>query len=1578
MANTSEWKVSFDSLTRDYIAPSESSDIQNDVKFLKGYNFTVPSTPSDQWKFKIELGFDFITSGSLGLIIVPNDGQAPRLCSQEEGCVMGVDDRINFNVIKTVLTQGSYTLWIYDTIGEHNSSLASCLPFSIKVDISKLVPQESFLTCPHSKLPNNLNSPGFMDTSSSGKYYFFNQPVLVSPRIDRVSFQVANTSYFRLWLNEHRLDLDAYLLDSQSNILAASYSFFQEENIAYVLQPGSYQISIVVFGAFRPTFCETYDLLFSIATVQDTVDVCHDGNGQIINNPITFPDFTQELSALQYYRFYGQNQIFSFPYEAPFIGSRVIATKNFTVTQAFNMKVSMDYNFIHGDLEFTLTNLDAASFVPLRADHHQNSMLLSKVIGAGNYSLSISTGDLQRSYNSDMISQFPPCYRYKFDIEFDPNLSLSQNSDTNCWNYLWLPDSLNTPGYLEQSSILHISEDFYIPKGSVVTREIVFTVETASFFRIYVDPNVVDVDIYLIESGVIVARAIQYNKEESIVLFLDPKEEYIIKFMFFRHEITTACETFRLELAIEPTSALESTCQGTKLPETNLIPSDPTLYPFVSEDLYYFTQSNQSFSVDLPFTIRAQNANVSDVAVIRVLSRFNFLWGHFSLYILSQDNNNQTIATGIADEASSNDLLPFNLPSGNYILRLSQPATSLQELERCVIFTLQIMIDSIAPNSIGDFGCAPSPIQATLNSAAGLNNISGQSFHVAKNSLAEIYVTYDYMDFTLTERSVLRAYVSFHPQIDIDLILTRGNHTFISEVIASSLGYEEENILKDLDAGSYSLFYRFLAFPFQSLPSMNDCPTFPTQVSIVPYAFLSTIPSISSSCSEILPPSTLVANQLETVDFQRDPSQNFQHDITFQVPSGGKVHFYAHLSFDFLSANIEMTLSDGENKIYSLIGTNRAFIDTLLNPNTWTLTLRAGSSSISNINCAKATFTYLFNTSIDPSDCEIYNKLPNSFFSQDSAEFGGPQAADGTVNIVGNYFNIPQQNVNQYISFFVTQASVLRIFTDAGQNVDLDIYVYNSTTQFTYANVVAYSIGIGPTESKQIILRPLSNGDNYTLSIHSFFVHPEVGPCNYFKFEFALEPLTKLYDQISCPITFPDPEVPPEIINFYPQSTVILNNAQYLFSHQRIHQYIQTHPGSSNEFIYTIQFVVHAPSVVSGMLSFNFLHADFNIRIMDSSYRLLTTGTLFDINERGSLFNFGSQFNTNFEPGVYYLQITEQILPEIVTTQIVDFCFPFQFYLFFMSDNANPTITTIFPSSSSEIDPVYDFVIQIGFSVPIVHPNSSEWRTFFDNETPIYLIDQQDSSTKILPFNAELRADMQTIHLTFSQGSLKFSKNYTLVIDASKFHAANNSAFTFTNATQYVYRTRDCLCNGHGSCDAQGSCQCQFPYAGPSCTACENGYHSAGTSCVQNIACQSDSCSGHGSCDDSEGYPVCTCYQGYATFSEYHCGICSTGYSGYPNCTANVNPIPAHCNAQLLPNSFDGPGYLADDGRLHIADEFFVDYKHFNHFISFSLDRDSVIRAYIEPHLVDIDLWLYQYREDGSISKVNHSNFSST
>jgi len=85
-------------------------------------------------------------------------------------------------------------------------------------------------------------------------------------------------------------------------------------------------------------------------------------------------------------------------------------------------------------------------------------------------------------------------------------------------------------------------------------------------------------------------------------------------------------------------------------------------------------------------------------------------------------------------------------------------------------------------------------------------------------------------------------------------------------------------------------------------------------------------------------------------------------------------------------------------------------------------------------------------------------------------------------------------------------------------------------------------------------------------------------------------------------------------------------------------------------------------------------------------------------------------------------------------------------------------------------------------------------------------------------------------------------------------------------------------CSGHGDCSDTGGvveCTCREGYSGDTCSACDTGFQDNDGDGTCLPACDAETCSGHGKCDDGSGNTVCSCDQGY---TGEDCSLCDTSY----------------------------------------------------------------------------------------------------
>lgn len=1458
-----------------------------------------------------------------------------------------------------MLTPGDYVLWIYENTDEKNSSILPCSPFTFSLTISNDGVKEDYLTCQAPDLPRVL-SPSMLDEPDGFLHYSDRVRIDLERGSHLTTFSVTVSSFFKVFTEAHRIDIDLKLVNADTGqIIDYVYKFAgNEEVIAVLLPPANYNLTFIYFGTYVPRFCETFyvEIALSPQTLYPpTWSFCQNGN-TTLNRPPDLSSMQTDLNNGNIYDLKLLDGPYYFNYNGVY-SQQSFLTQNFTITAECAIFIDLGDSFLLGDIHLALysfNNDSSVTYIQARSESNRNYIRTS--LFPGTYQLVLSTGPSSKS----TLPGFPPCAEYTLVISIQP-LSLAPQ----CWQYDSVPETFNTISYLGLEGVMHVAKaygsPFFLPGENKHSQEIFFTVNNQSFFRIWTEPHVIDVDFILTENGRQVAAALRLNVEEELMYVLLPGRQYVLTINYWHweradpHYNDPQCFEVDLEYAISPVSPNGLLCPPNLPPSNYILPPNGTISQWFAHDEFYFTQTSTSQRINLSFSSTV-------FTLFRATIHYDFVWTDVSLILLI--NNGTSIYAD--NRYGSKDISTLVLPPGYYTLQIYEPAAmTLGQYRRCTRFQLTIgwrQTDSTSgPSSL--LGCKDAYLPPNFSILPYLGFTQGQ-VHFQQDVLIDVVRRRDWIEFNLTKPSLFSINVPVHTVVDIDLVLSTGTITNPGTSLDQRLGYNEEVIYYDLNPGQYVLIVRYYGFSGSPLPSASDCVYFPTEISIMPNDVLESVPAITQSCNNsALPPSTLVLNVPFENRFSRSLDQSFQLKYSFTTLTASLFDF--NLRYEFLSGLLSVRL-DGlvdeglsrpvPRRILSQSGYNHLFIHEILPKGQYNLTIydpRSFAHREPNLHCAQYVLSYLINTTGVPDNFCQTNSLPTDLFSSNggSDAFGGPQNIDGSVRIYGENFLLSTPNGfrENFILFQITQPSFMRIFTHSNPPNDIDFYIYQNASRNTAP--IYYSLGVDSVETKLWHFVPQTAP--YLLDIYYFYINPN-DPCPTYTLQIAIRTETQVANELLCPQILPSPEVPSAVYDV--TGIVWEHNDNYYFTNERIQ-------GNTfrNIFTYRILLNVLSNATLYTSVGFDFLANDFRLYLRTASdSSILASGYPSVPSNADSYINFYNGLFYSLTPGQYYLDIQEDLSSKDIP--FTSYCHRFGFFLMVLptSNNTAGVINFVSPPSGDDLDPEQDLTISISFSQYVAIPSPSEpsLPQWIASNQAIYLDNPVDPALKIYPVNAIFNSDHDFLSVVFSKDNLDLGQSYTLQIQANAFQTRSGHPFFLLGSPSFVYNMHNCACNGHGTC-VNGSCVCDVGYAGEDCASCARGYHGAGILCLPNINCAATTCNGNGDCDDSSGTPQCHCYSGFTSTDNGFCSACAIGYRGYPNCTVNSDVQGDLCNAPILPTTFDSIGYLGFNQQFHIQADYYIDIDHFTHEITFTLTQDSVFRLYAEPHWVDVDAWLY-------------------
>lgn len=1564
-------------------AQSNASSNIDEIRWISQWPFFLQDMKQSgsYWRMEVSIGYDFLTGGSLGLMISQSPDEDIS-CVLAGNCTVAVHRKINENVARVVLEPGDYLLWLFEFVGEKDASLSSCTPFTLKLSVKLESSPENFVNCEAPALPDNL-IPGLYP-NPEGYLYYREHPLLqLSEGEHDMPFSLRQNSFFRCYVSPHRVDIDLKITNLETlQIVDYAFSWGGDELLVSYLPPGDYNFTVIYFGRYEPRFCETFEIEIAIAPVNNftsNFSYCYDSNNNVLN---TFPDLSNLQRSLD-----DPGHNFTFPlstYYYSFNSSyreRTIQLTNFSLSVPSVIHLQLGDNFLMSDMEIYLYTYVGNETGTFHGYHLRNFEVLNTQLESGSYGLGIATGPSHKN----LLPNYPPCGVYTLEFYIVPLV----NADP-CWEHFRAPRTLNSPPYLGNSGVMHINQHWLVPfrRGQWTTSETIsINVPVTSIFRVWTEPHVVDIDFYLYISGnpTPIDSTILFNQEEELIDILYANQTYNLQIVYYHwashngHSNDPNCFTYNIELAISPLPAVVITdpCDP-YLPNVTTIPNyDPQNYqPFYIKDTFNYMQTADGLSVQLPFSV------TTDLIYFRAAVTYDFVWSDISLRLWV---NNET-AVYSKNEYNKHDFETMLLGPGNYSLEIYEPAImEIPHYRQCVEFTLEIGYESSSnpsddPTTI--LGCHHDMFPPSLSSIPFISPLSGNRTYISRKFLVNVDDRQDGFEFNLTTRSILTMFVPMLTSVDVDIYLYNGTFANPGSVLESKNGFAEEALYDVLAPGPYFIRTRYYGFRGSSLPPASQCLSFPAEISIAPVTYLESIPSLAQSCSTTYPPTILQpdsssgAELLQNITLTGLSSSNkLSTRVQFTI-NADAAYLYFELGSYFASRGLSLDMSGSvdeglptlvQKTYYPILGYNTQVFNKLLLRGNYTITIHDPNpvnSMEQHLSCSPYAIAYEFNTTSVPSDyCDETEVLPTDLFSDagGSQPYGGPQATDGSIRLYGEHFLLDIANRrDNFILFDAPVDCFMRVYARSDPSTDLDFFIYNNASR-PAGSMIFYSLSTNVYESA--LVRLPNQTDPYLLDVYIFRMSQH-NTCPTFYFETAIKPVEVVEDELACPVTLPDPEVPETSYDF--SGGYAWEWGDFIFTNTRIQ-------GNTVGGIFTYRITltnVLRNATLFVFLGYDFLANDFQLTLTNADTdEVVALGEPVGSDDRDMLYNF---YNTLFAdmtvPGTYYLDISEDLSNKNLGMN--QYCHKFTFFMSGFMDTL-PYIQYVEPAHGSNLNPHEPLVVTIYFSEPVQSFNTTfSLATYLQNQNIVYLYPVSSPATHLFPSAAHFDVSYMTLEVTFP-ANFQQGLSYILYIDTTKFQS--QTGVTFDNSSSvWTYSMTDCSCSGHGHCDNTYQCVCNLGYTGYQCSICDDGYHAAGGDCVRNDRCTPYTCNLHGVCNDSIGTLQCFCDTGYATSGNDFCIVCAPGYTGYPNCTSigEAQERPNRCTAPLIPSSLDTEAYLGYNHAMHIQGNYYIDTDNLKHETTFTLYDNSLLRLYVEPHWIDVDLWLYSLKDDGTIDRL--------
>ncbi|EGC36415.1 hypothetical protein DICPUDRAFT_54646 [Dictyostelium purpureum] len=937
-------------------------------------------------------------------------------------------------------------------------------------------------SCPYQALPttlDDLNFLGFNGDFHIHETYYYD----FSSFQKSISFTLKEESAFRVYVAPHIVDIDLWLYQGSGTSINHTSDATQgsDESLYAKLGPGSYTLKFLFFGQNKgkKLDCPTIELEIAISPIS-VIESRLDQYKNVCPPQQILPNLPNNLEITKV-PFVFDSDID----QTQIINLRDVEKDTLTIVTQYNIILPSTQDKYSIDVTLGFDFLTGGSINVLLQE--QSVSQPDKTFGCiktNNCTIGVHTG---KGHSNIRATLYPGTYTlyiidqtYEKDYRIAPDctqFSLYVNVDAaqkvedflNCQEYE-LPKSFNEPGYLNDGGYLYFDEDILLDL-SVNHEQIPFNITEQSFFRAYIPDYRIDIDVRLTQikddgKKVTIASSFKFGGEEEITANIGGGS-YVLEFYYFGKRADVFCDTFALEVAIQPTSDFINSCTGSSEISPPLDQLNSTLYESGQYLLGYTDKGGVVPTIYQVPTPTDQKAHVIKSTIFSVpddtiyffesIVESSFVTADIRLVLvdLKMDPEDQSDILYVGTHDRNRHAIALYLYPGNYSLQIQTGSTSkhaVDDLPTCLAYSLAIRLrkqDKSRPSC----DLITRELPTTLNSPAYLGSsehvqIAGEFFFPPSN-----FVLYgnDEITFKTKVDSIIRAYTQYNP-IDIDMTIYEGD----TPVAWTNRFYSEEALVYTLKAGTdYKLRLKYI-----HVGTVSSC---------IPYQFGLTISPKSdnpkdtcSSTQNSLPAAGWIPDASHTPVYIQDnfyfrqTNVEFDQTIQFQVPAQiGNSLFRAILSSDFIwnnlafelrSVNNEKSISSGE------LTYNRLEIPTIeLVPGSYALRIYEPFSN----NIAQLELRNCVDFSLEVGIQSQYANSVNDVVVCPGIELPNTFNSIGFMsNLTSNSFSFAENIVakvedgKDIVNFTVTEASMLRIYVPPTSLLRMNIALLNSQGKY--------------------------------------------------------------------------------------------------------------------------------------------------------------------------------------------------------------------------------------------------------------------------------------------------------------------------------------------------------------------------------------------------------------------------------------------------------------------------------------------------------------------------------------------------